>query len=56
MPQGSSAVRPTNNKKREFYEIILCRGKSEVLIAEGVSSIKILVPESEKKVGFYDKR
>jgi hypothetical protein len=35
--------------RRESYEIIQCLGKPEILIAEGVSNRKFLLPESEKK-------
>lgn len=33
--------------RRASYEIIQCVWKSEIFIAEGVSSLKSLVPESE---------
>ena len=42
--------------KRESYEIIQCSGKHKVLITEGVSNIKLLVPESEKSRLFRKKK
>jgi len=33
---------------RESYDTTQGRGKPEVLIAKGVSSVKLLVPESKK--------
>jgi len=35
---------------RESYDTIQCRGKPEVLIADDVSRVKLLVPESEKEM------